>query len=55
MYCHQHGYPTAPLISHKIAGIKTLWGIGVPVFEPSTFLAQGQDLGHHWVKSHRNR
>lgn len=35
MYCRQHGYPTAPLISYKITGIGTLWGFGVPVFEVS--------------------
>ena len=47
MYCRQHGYPTAPLISCKIAGIRTLWEISVPVCRLSTFLAQGQDLGHY--------
>ena len=53
MYCRQHGYPTAPLISCKIAGIRTLWGISVPLFEPSTFLAQGQDLGHYGFSRNR--
>ena len=54
MYCRQHGYPTAPLISYKITGIGRLWEVAVPVSKPSIFLARGQDLGHHSIKSHRN-
>jgi len=55
MYCRQHGYPTAPLISYKIAGIGRLWEIGVPLSELSTLMAQRPILGHHCVKSHPNR
>ena len=35
MYCRQHGYPTAPLISYKITGIGTLWEVAVPLSELS--------------------
>ena len=35
MYCRQHGYPTAPLISYKITGIGTLWEVVVPLSELS--------------------
>ena len=51
MYCRQHGYPTAPLISYKITGIRTLWEVAVPLSEPSTFLAQGPNLGHYGFSS----
>ena len=53
MYCRQHGYPTAPLISYKITGIKVLWGFGVPVSEVSTLMAQRPDLGHHVISSNQ--
>jgi len=49
MYCRQHGYPTAPLISYKITGIVVLWGFGVPVSEVSTLVAQCPDLGHYVI------
>ena len=54
MYCRQHGYPTAPLISYKITGIGRLWGFSVPLSELSTFLAQRPNL---WdlVRVKRNR
>jgi hypothetical protein len=46
-------YPRPPLISHKIQQNGMLWGISVPLFEPSTFLAQGQDLGHYGFSSNQ--
>ena len=55
MYCRQHGYPTAPLISYKITGIKVLWGFGVPLSELSILVAQRPDLRHHWDKSNPHR
>ena len=51
MCCRQHGYPTAPLISYKITGIRTLWEVAVPLSELSTLLAQGLILGHYVLSS----
>ena len=53
MYCRQHGYPTAPLISYKITGSGTLWEVAVPLSELSTFLAQGPNLGHYVLSSNQ--
>ena len=55
MYCRQHGYPTAPLISYKITGIGGLWEVAVPLSELSTLVAQGPILGHYVLSSHSNR
>ena len=55
MYCRQHGYPTAPLISYKIPGIGTLWEVVVPLSELSTLVAQCPILGHYVLSSHSNR
>ena len=55
MYCRQHGYPTAPLISYKIAGIWVLWGFDVPLSELTVLVAQCLDLGHDWHKSNPHR
>ena len=55
MYCRQHGYPTAPLISYKITGIGGLWGFVVPLSKVSTLVAQGPILGHYVLSSHSNR
>jgi hypothetical protein len=51
MYCRLQAYPRPHLISYKITGIRTLWGISVPLCRLSTFLAQGQDLGHYGFSS----
>ena len=53
MYCRQHGYPTAPLISYKITGIGGLWGFVVPLSELSTLVAQGPILGHYGFSSNQ--
>ena len=45
MYCRQHGYPTAPLISYKIPGIGTLWEVVVPLSELSTTPCAGSESG----------
>ena len=55
MYCRQHGYPTARLISYKITGIGTLWEVVVPLCRLSTFLAQGPNLRHYVISSNHNR
>ena len=55
MYCRPHGYPTAPLISYKITGIRTLWGFDVPLFELTVLVAQCLNLGHDWHKSNPHR
>jgi hypothetical protein len=44
-------YPRPHLIFYKIQQNGTLWGISVPLSELSTFLAQGQDLGHYGFSS----
>jgi len=45
MYCRQHGYPTAPLISYKITPPADQWGFGVPVRAVSTGGTQGVSGG----------
>ena len=55
MYCRQHGYPTAPLISYKITDIRTLWEVAVPLSELSTLVAQRPILGHYVLSSNHNR
>ena len=53
MYCRQHGYPTAPLISYKITGIGGLWEVVVPLSKVSTLVAQGPILGHYGFSSNQ--
>ena len=51
MYCRQHGYLTARLISYKITDIRTLWEVVVPLSELSTLVAQRPILGHYVFSS----
>ena len=55
MYCRQHGYPTAPLISYKITDIRTLWEVVVPLSELSTTSCAGSESGALWVQFKPNR
>ena len=49
MYCRLQCYPAPRLISHKIPGIRVLWGFGVTVSEVSTLVAQGPIFGHYVI------
>ena len=53
MYCRQHGYPTAPLISYKIQENGRQWAVVVPLSELSTLVAQCPILGHYGFSSNQ--
>ena len=54
MYCRQHGYPTAPLISYKIAPPGDQWGFSVPVREVSQTPLRFVPFGGIVISSSKN-